>query len=173
MTLDVERLRTYYENPGACTPETQHWKYVELHSALGDTEAASTLDVGCGQGWGRAVFPGGTWTGLDLIPWQIDRARQAYPDDEWWAGEFLVYEFGTRKWDRVLACTLFSVPGAWDDASAAWAMRKLVWLARKEVAIHTNCVEPALAAAMPSTFWRWQLLRDRHGADWIFVGTPP
>lgn len=78
---------------------------------VGDLEGASVLDVGCGLGdfYGYLVdhYENVEYTGIDINPRYIERARQLYPDAKFEVADFEEYIGG--PFDYVVASGVFAV----------------------------------------------------------------
>jgi len=66
--------------------------------------SGALLDVGCGTGSSLKVYEGrfASYTGLDLSPVSIARARQKHPEHEWQAGNALQLPFSDARFDAVV-----------------------------------------------------------------------
>jgi SAM-dependent methyltransferase len=150
MTSSFQQISQYYDalverygyDPRACDygrPESQAIKFAVLAAAL-DCTGLSVLDVGCGFADYAAYlserYPGAAYTGVDLSPAMIERARQIRPALDLRAGNVLELE-GEGRYDLVTANGIFYLLGesAWDQTRLL--IRKMFALARRAVAFNT------------------------------------
>ncbi|MFC1734812.1 methyltransferase domain-containing protein [Candidatus Hydrogenedentota bacterium] len=104
--------------------ETQMKKF-EMLAGVGDLDGCTLLDVGCGFGdlhkfieeMGLSV----RYTGIDISPRLIDKARKKYPEAEFMTGDIVSMDLEEESYDYVVGTgfNCFKTDHNWETISVA------------------------------------------------------
>jgi len=95
--------------------EAEHWPRVRPMFDLIEPAAGDYLEIGVGNGYGLAYmathqFRNGQCMGMDLSTSMVERARErtrSLPNVSVEAGDFLTWDFGTRRFDTIFSMEVF------------------------------------------------------------------
>ena len=86
-------------------------KRFEILADIGINDGDSLLDVGCGLAdfneWLKKFRPGVNYSGIDITPEMIIRARTRFPDDDFINASIFDVELPEKKYDFVVASGIF------------------------------------------------------------------
>lgn len=84
----------------------QDWEYIAaVHKKICDYFCAGkVLDVGCG--YGRMADWFNDYTGIDITPEFIRKARKQYPNKEFYTGDIKDMPFGDKEFDWAIVCSI-------------------------------------------------------------------
>ncbi len=158
-------------------------KRFSVLAQIGDIQGVSILDVGCGLGhffrWLKANELSVDYTGLDITPEMVTRARAEHPDGVFENGSVEdVVSSGVARFDYVFASGIFylDVDGGYEAMAAT--LRAMFALSNNGVAFNTLSTwadqrdagefyaDPAETLSLCREITRWVRLRhDYHPAD--------
>jgi len=151
-TADDERNSTFYQtllarhgdshqslNWGSAQSQQQRFKVL---AEVGIDAGESVLDVGCGlgdfYGWLQNHYPGVHYTGIDLTPAMIERAKERFPEVQFFEGTIL--ELSTlveERFDHIMASGIFYLRQHDPDKYFQRTVRTMFDHAQKSIAVNT------------------------------------
>lgn len=162
--------------------EGQHLRFSVL-TQIADLKGQRILDVGCGLGdlfgWIKSLKLDISYTGLDLTPEFVEKARQNHPGGRFVSGSILDEELlRGERYDYVLSSGIFYTyhDGAYDWMNSA--LRRMWNLCEKGMAFNTLSAwsvekdsnefyaDPAATTTLCHSFTPWVTMRhDYHPRD--------
>lgn len=149
----------------SCQKE-QEARFAELLKAAGSENnlaKRSLLDVGCGRGDFYKYLKKRRWpvkyTGVDLLPEFIAKARKLYPEAKFIEKDFLQWQ-ASNQYDYVIASGLLSVKLPDNKKYLQESVRKMLKLARRGAAFNF------LTTFRKEKFKRWHYYDPGEVLDW-------
>ena len=109
---DIDSQRAYYDARWAKVTYANPWQAGRAIAVLDGLRrigkhSPRMLDLGCGTGWLTAILAQfGPTTGVELSPLAINRAKEQFPDIEFFAGDFFEVPLERGVFDIVVSCQI-------------------------------------------------------------------
>jgi len=109
---DIDSQRAYYDERWAKVTyanQMQAGRAIAVLDGLSrlGKQSPRMLDLGCGTGWLTAILAQfGPTTGVDLSPLAINRAKEQFPDIEFFAGDLFEVPVPRGAFDIVVSCQI-------------------------------------------------------------------
>jgi trans-aconitate methyltransferase len=136
--LHVQLYGNDWRSLGWQSRQTQYQRFAVL-AQVGPLEHTRVLDVGCGLGdlyeYLRAQRIPVDYTGYDLLPDMVERARQRYPQGRFEVRDVL-QGLGTERFDYILSSGAFNVNFGDNIRAVQQVLRQMVAQCERAVAIN-------------------------------------